>query len=69
MSLFSRLTKPKARAKLVHKSHKFLKSWKKKFHNYSGEEKSGFQIAFLLQGAITRNIILDSTLARILSIF
>lgn len=57
MSLFSRSSNQKKQAKLAHKSRKFSRSWKKKFHDYSGEKKSGFQIAFLLQGAIVRNII------------
>lgn len=57
MPLFSRSSNQKKQAKLAHKSRKFSRSWKKKFHDYSGEKKSGFQIAFLLQGAIIRNVL------------
>lgn len=44
-------------AKLAFKKRKFSRSWKRKFQNYTGEHKNGFQIVWLLQGAIISNIL------------
>ncbi|BAZ47015.1 hypothetical protein NIES4102_40610 (plasmid) [Chondrocystis sp. NIES-4102] len=44
-------------AKSAFKKRKFSRSWKRKFQNYTGEHKNGFQIAWLLQGAIISNIL------------
>ncbi len=57
MPLFSHSSNLKKQVKLDHKNRRFKRSWKKKFHNYRGEEKNGFQIVFLLQGAITHNFL------------
>ncbi|MCC0175882.1 hypothetical protein I4641_02650 [Waterburya agarophytonicola K14] len=56
MPLYPRSSK-RDRTKSAFKRRKFSRSWKRKFQNYTGEHKNGFQIAWLLQGAITSQVL------------
>ncbi|NJP22600.1 MAG: hypothetical protein HC763_30410 [Hydrococcus sp. CRU_1_1] len=51
------LAKQRKQSNSIDNSNGSSRSWRKKFHDHTGERKNGFQIVFLLQGSVFKSVL------------